>query len=144
MNIQSLHYEISDGEDRQFTETNCPHGFRGTIEKAIARGQSSGNIAGAGRIWRWQSLPSESVLIELTRDGSIEQTYEVPETAWRAFELCAQRRNVEARSWLAVILADGLSRDISIAEMLRWVFPTKGSPEVERFEAAQRQFHRFE
>ena len=83
-------------------------------------------------------------MIEVTRDDVVVQTIEIPATGWAAFQLCADRRGIDARSWLSFILADGLSREVSIAEMLRWLFPSKSAPEIQRFETARRGFNRDE
>jgi hypothetical protein len=75
--------------------------------------------------------PETFIQIALDED-TVDAEYQVPSAGWEAFQLCAERRGVDARSWLTVTLADGLSRDISIGEMLRWLFPSKAaSPEVQ-------------
>ena len=136
-------FEIDSGDgDRHFDSSKCPVGLRGPVEKGIKRGQSSGTIAGAGRLWGWHVVPVETVMIEFTQDDVVVESFEVSESAWRAFEALAQRRNVDARSWLTCLLADALSRDVSLNEMLRWLF--QQSPEIGIFEAAQRQYHRVE
>ena len=83
-------------------------------------------------------------MIEVTRDDVVVQTIEIPATGWAAFQLCADRRGSDARSRLSFILADVLSREVSIAEMLRWLFPSKSAPEIQRFETARLGFNRDE
>jgi hypothetical protein len=64
-------------------------------------------------------LSSRTLGCQFARDDVVVQEIEIPATGWDAFNLCAERRGVDARSWLTVILADGLSRDISLEEMVR-------------------------
>ena len=60
-------------------------------------------------------------------DDVVIERIPIPWTGWKAFELCAGRRNVDPRSWLTVILGDGISRGVTIREMCAWLFPARGS-----------------
>jgi hypothetical protein len=120
------------------TKTNCPAPLQGNIQKALSKGQISGTIAAAVRLWQWHALLAPTVTIELTRDDVVVQAIEIATTGWAAFPLCADRRGIDARSWLSFILSDGLSREVSIEE---WLFPSKSAPEIQRFDSMQRGFH---
>ena len=96
--------------------------------------------------WRFDS--PQYVTLELTRDGEIEDQIPLPATGWAAFVLCAVRRGVDPKEWLTTLLAQGLAHDIEIRAMVEWLFPTKeeepapaSSPEIQRFESIQREFH---
>jgi hypothetical protein len=125
------------------TQGDAPEAIIKAIHRAQRRGETSGKVVGAGHFWQWRSVFHEDTILEFTRDGIAVDHISIPTTGWRAFCLVASRRNVDPRSWLVTILGDGLSRGVSIKEMVAWLFPRK-SPEIQRFETARCEFHRGE
>ena len=55
--------------------------------------------------------------------------------------------NVDPKNWLALLLADGVARGVTIREMVDWLFPADNrsrdllcSPEIQRFDSMRREF----
>ena len=113
----------------------------------LSRGQTSGQIAATGRLFRWRVLLPETTVIEFTRAGQVVQRIEIPATGWKAFQAVSHRRGVQPESWLTTILGEAMSRDVSIEETLNWLFPTEKDPApakldcIQRFESMQRELH---
>ena len=140
----SVGLTIEDGSRAVWHEDNCPAPLQGNIQKALSKGPTSGTIAAADRLWQWHALLAPTVTIELTRDDVVVQSIVIPATGWAAFQLCADRRGIDARSWLTFFLADGLWRVVRIEEILRWLFPSKSAPEIQRFDSMRQEFHAME
>ena len=71
-------------------------------------------------------------MIEVTRDDVVVQTIEFRRQTGSIPVVRRSAPSIDARSWLSFILADGLSREVSIEEMLRWLFLSKSAPEIQR------------
>ncbi|HEY5704659.1 MAG TPA: hypothetical protein VIS96_03700 [Terrimicrobiaceae bacterium] len=134
---QSVGFEIRNDLGEIYNENDCPWHVRVPIERAIERGRQDGSVIGNGMFWRWE----RSVILEIEDQGTVLDRFAIPWAGWEAFKLCADRRQVDARDWLAVILGDALSRDVSIKKMIALLFPRQSSPEIERFEARQAVWH---
>ena len=148
MNIIDPQFTAINTEGERFTQLDCPGAVATEIRKAITRHRLSGSVYSGGSRYDWRFDSPQYVTLELTRDGEIEDQIPLPATGWAAFVLCAVRRGVDPKEWLTTLLAQGLAIDIEIRAMVEWLFPTKeeepapaSSPEIQRFESIQREFH---
>ena len=129
---QSFTFTIENGA-RTYNERTCPPGVRPVVEKAVERGQTSGSLAAAGRIWRWARTPfsAETIAIEFTQRGEVVESYKVPKIAWQAFQLVAAKNGFEAEDFLVVALAGCVTEGMNILEALRWLMPDETAEMLE-------------
>ena len=65
---------------------------------------------------------SASTLQFTSNDDAVVQI-QIPDMAWYAFEVCAERRKVDPASHLAVLVGRSIANGITVAEMVEWLRP---------------------
>jgi hypothetical protein len=139
----SVAFQVTNDLGEVTSELDTPGDITAEITRAMKRRQRSGVVYGHGQRWSWHASDQEStVSIQFTRGGEVESEIEVPESGWAAFCRLAQRRDVEPKEWLATLMAIGISDNIDPVVMCQWMFRGIQGPtsEIQRFEAAQREF----
>lgn len=144
LDAQSSVLEISNEAGEHYDAGSCPNEVKWKINEAMKNRRFQGILFSGGMKWEWAAVsPSEeTICLEFTRNDRTEFALTISLHAWRSFSRLAQRRGVEPKEWLTDLLGYGQSRNLEIAEMVRWIFGGR-SPcaEIQAFEAAQARFH---
>jgi hypothetical protein len=125
--MNTTHFTVDNGS-KQFDESNCPPGIRGSIEKAIRRGkETSGCVVGGGLIWRWEAGHGRQDSVLLTLEGDREEylgVVEVPRSKWDSFTKSARARGMTPTDFLITVLAEfiRINNDVGYEEAVALLF----------------------
>jgi hypothetical protein len=113
------------------TELDTPFAIRREVMRNIACRRNAGVVYSDGARWQWWNGRPTDIVIEITRDGEVEEVCPVPLPGWLALQLSAARRGLSTQDLLIQILASLMEDgDTSVRDAIEWVFPRKPSDDM--------------
>jgi hypothetical protein len=86
-------------------ELDTPSAVKQEILRNVGKGRTTGLVLSCRYAVGMVGRRPTDVLIELISGGEIEYVVPVPLSGWLAFQLSAARRGLDAKAWLAAVLA---------------------------------------